>query len=148
MSFLLRLTFWLALVCIVLPNGSTTTNNEEQISGAQAVTLASAALSDARGFCDRQPDACLTGGKIAKALTLRLEAGARTIYEFVADGIKAKLNDSPASAGKSMEKAAANRDNGAPSPLRAGHGTLLPADTVLPWHAPVPYPSRRDAQAG
>ena len=49
----------------------------------EAVTLASAAVSDMRGFCERQPDACVTGGKVAVALGHKAEAGARTLYEFV-----------------------------------------------------------------
>ena len=60
------------------------------------MTLAGAAVSDMRGFCDRQPDACVVGGKVAVALGHKAEAGARTIYEF----ITAKLNEKSAPAEK------------------------------------------------
>jgi len=129
MFFLLRMAFWLGVVCVLLPSGSKTTSPEAKIDASEAVTLASAAVSDARGFCDRQPDACVTGGKVAVAIGHKAEAGARTLYEFVS-----KLRDKSASG----EKAA-----------RPGsEGTLTPADMAPGWHAPVPLPPRREAREG
>jgi hypothetical protein len=129
MFFLLRMAFWLCVVCVLLPSGSKTTSPEAKIDASEAVTLASAAVSDARGFCDRQPDACVTGGKVAVAIGHKAEAGARTLYEFVS-----KLRDKSASG----EKAA-----------RPGsEGTLTPADMAPGWHAPVPLPPRREAREG
>ena len=69
---------------------------DAQIDAKQAVTLASAAVRDMRGFCDRQPDACAVGGKVAVALGHKAEAGARTLYEF----ISARLAEKPAPADK------------------------------------------------
>ena len=129
MFFLLRMAFWLCVVCVLLPSGSKTTSPEAKIDASEAVTLASAAVSDARGFCDRQPDACVTGGKVAVAIGHKAEAGARTLYEFVS-----KLRDKSASG----EKAA-----------RPGsEGTLTQADMAPGWHAPVPLPPRREAREG
>ena len=129
MFFLLRMAFWLCVVCVLLPSGSKTTSPEAKIDASEAVTLASAAVSDARGFCDRQPDACVTGGKVAVAIGHKAEAGARTLYEFVS-----KLREKSASG----EKAA-----------RPGsEGNLTPADMAPAWHAPVPLPPRRDARDG
>ena len=68
---------------MLLPSGTKSTSPDANIDAKQAVTLASAAVSDARGFCDRQPDACVAGGKVAVALGHKAEAGARTIYEFI-----------------------------------------------------------------
>ena len=98
----------------------------------QAVTLASAAVSDMRGFCERQPDACVIGGKVAVALGHKAEAGARTIYEFVRPSC-AKVGRRPKSAGKPAAREA---------------GTLTPTDLAPAWHAPVPLPPRREARAG
>src|SRR5215469_6932558 len=83
MFFLLRMAFWLCVVCILLPSGSKTTSPEAQVGASEAVTLASAAVSDVRGFCERQPDACVTGGKVAVAIGHKAEAGARTIFDFI-----------------------------------------------------------------
>jgi len=112
------------------PFGSKTTSPEAKIDASEAVTLASAAVSDVRGFCERQPDACVTGGKVAVAIGHKAEAGARTLYEFVS-----KLREKSASG----EKAA-----GRPG----SDGTLTPADMAPSWHAPVPLPPRREAREG
>src|ERR1035437_4802606 len=63
MFFLLRMAFWLSVVCVLLPNSTKSTSPDANIDATQAVTLASAAVSDARGH--------------------KAEAGARTIYEFI-----------------------------------------------------------------
>lgn len=132
MFFLLRMAFWLGIVCVLLPNvGSKSNAPDAQIDPVQAVTLASAAVSDARGFCDRQPEACVAGGKVALALGHKAEAGARTLYEF----ISTKLNEPSATADKGAAKAI------------PGQGTLTPTDMAPAWHAPVPLPPRREARA-
>jgi Family of unknown function (DUF5330) len=128
MFFLLRMAFWLCVVCLLLPSGSKTTSPEAQIDASEAVTLASAAVSDVRGFCERQPDACVTGGKVAVALGHKAEAGARTLYEFVS-----KLRQKSATGEKAKP---------------GFEGTLTPADMIPSWHAPVPLPPRREAREG
>jgi len=131
MFFLLRMTFWLGLVCVLLPSGSKTPDSN--IDASQAVTAASAAVYDMRGFCDRQPGACEAGGKVAVALGHKAEAGARTLYEF----FTAKLADKAAPADKTAEAPVAAR----------GQNTLTQTDIAPVWHAPVPLPPRREARA-
>jgi hypothetical protein len=130
MFFLLRMAFWLGVVCVLLPSSTKSTSPDAQINATEAVTLASAAVSDVRGFCERQPDACVTGGKVATALGHKAEAGARTLYEFIT-----KLREKSASAEKAGTKA-------------ASEGTLTSTDMAPAWHAPVPLPPRRDAREG
>jgi Family of unknown function (DUF5330) len=141
MFFLLRMAFWLGVVCVLLPSG---TKTDASIDATQAMTLAGAAVSDVRGFCNRQPDACVTGGKVAVAIGHKAEAGARTIYDFVT----AKLAERSASA----DKAAANDKHAAKvvtaTERTPAQGTLTPTDLAPAWHAPVPLPPRREAQAG
>lgn len=115
---------------MLLPSGSKSTSPDAQIDASQAVTFASAAVSDVRGFCERQPDACLTGGKVAIALGHKAEAGARTLYEFIT-----KLREKSATSEKTDNKAA------------GGQGTLTPNDMAPAWRAPVPLPPRREAHA-
>ena len=129
MFFLLRMAFWLGVVCVLLPSGMQATSPDANIDPKEAMTLATAAVSDMRGFCDRHPDACVAGGKVAVAIGHKAEAGARTIYEFVTT----KLNEKTAPA----EKPAA-----AP-----GQGTLTQSDMQPAWRAPVPLPPRREARA-
>src|SRR5262245_19115699 len=118
MFFLLRMAFWLCVICVLLPGGTKSTSPEARIDASEAVTMATAAVSDVRGFCERHPDACVTGGKVAVALGHKAEAGARTLYEFIT---------------KLREKSPHEK----PGPAQ---GTLTPADLVPAWQAPVPLP--------
>ena len=137
MFFLLRMAFWLTVVCLLLPGGGgNSASPDAQINAAQAATLAGAAVSDMRGFCDRQPDACAVGGKVAVALGHKAEAGARTLYQF----ISARLNEKSAPVEKSAAKVV--------PPSTVNHGTLTAADMAPTWHAPVPLPPRREARVG
>ena len=139
MFFLLRMAFWMTIVCVLLPSGgNNATLPDTQIDATQAASLAGAAVSDMRAFCDRQPDACVVGGKVAVAIGLKAEAGARTIYEF----ITTKKHE------KSADKATAKLIPTAPSGHSAGGGTLTTGDMAPVWHAPVPLPPRREARAG
>jgi hypothetical protein len=135
MFFLMRMAFWLCVVCVLLPSGTKSASPDAQIDATQAVTLASAAVSDVRGFCERQPDACVTGGRVAVALGHKAEAGARTLYDFVV-----KLRDKSASTEKANTKLVPGSE--------ANQGTLSPADITPAWHAPVPLPPRREARDG
>jgi hypothetical protein len=137
MFFLLRMAFWLTVVCVLLPGSGNKSNSPEaQIDATQAASLAGAAVSDVRGFCDRQPDACVVGGKVAVAIGHKAEAGARTIYEFVT----AKLNEKSAPGDNAAAKLV--------PASAAGQGTLTSGDMAPAWHAPVPLPPRREARAG
>jgi hypothetical protein len=146
MFFLLRMGFWLTLICVLLPSGGKPTAADAQINATQAVSLASAAVTDMRGFCDRQPDACVVGGKVAVAIGRKAEAGARTIYEFVT----AKINENPAPAEQTTASIASGSATRLVTPPRQGltKGTLTRADLRPAWHAPVPLPPRREARLG
>ena len=139
MFFLLRMAFWLTVVCVLLPSGgNNATSPDAQIDATQAASLAGTAVSDMRAFCNRQPDACVVGGKVAVAIGHKAEAGARTIYEF----ITSKMNE------KSADKATAKLVPAAPTGHSAGGGTLTTGDMAPAWHTPVPLPPRREARAG
>lgn len=142
MFFLLRMAFWLGVVCVLLPSGGSQPG--AKIDAAQAVTLASAAMSDARGFCDRQPEACEVGGKVVTALGHKAEAGARTLFNF----ILATLSDQATSTTGSVSTVAASDAPRTVPAAAEGSGTLRPADLQPAWHAPVPLPPRRDVRAG
>lgn len=130
MFFLLRMAFWLCVVCVLLPSGSKSTSPDAQIDASQAVTFASAAVSDVRGFCERQPDACVTGGKVAVAIGHKAEAGARALYEVIT-----KLREKSVASEKMDSKA------------DSGQGTLTSSDIAPAWRAPVPLPPRREVRS-
>ncbi|MBV8793186.1 MAG: DUF5330 domain-containing protein [Pseudolabrys sp.] len=131
MFFLLRIAFWLGLVCVLLPTGGSA-SKQSPVDAAEAVSAATAAVSDMTGFCERQPDACVVGGKVAVALGQKAEAGARSLYEI----ISAKIAE------KSHEAQTENAGLKKPAPS-AARGTLTANDLTPVWHAPVPLPPRR-----
>ncbi len=144
MFFLLRVAFWLTLVCVLVP-GSKSSAPDAQIDAGQAFTVASAAMSDARGFCERQPQACSAGGQVAAAIGHKAEDGARTLYQLISE----KLADKPGE--KSAAKTTQKRDEIADKLAElertfpvAARGTLTQTDLQPAWHAPAPVLPRRD----
>src|SRR5215470_16143823 len=99
MWFLLRMTFWLGLVLVLLPRDKTPDSDKlPQIGASEAVQAATAALSDMSQFCKRQPAACEVGGQAATVLGQRAADGARKVYGIVTD--KAEKTDKPDKAEK------------------------------------------------
>ena len=137
MFFLLRMAFWLGLVLVLLPSGSSQRPQGSQVAASEAISAASATVGDLRQFCARQPDACTVGSHVASQLGSRAQAGARMLYEFMTENLKRKdaANDNTARDGKSAaDRAVADKDS---------QNTLTPADLAAPWRGPAP---RKDAR--
>ena len=94
MRFLLRITFWLGLVLVLLPRDKTPEAEKlPQIGAADAVQAATAAVSDASQFCKRQPAACEVGGQAAAIIGQRAQDGARKLYQIINDKKEQITND-------------------------------------------------------
>lgn len=87
MFFLLRMAFWLGLVLVLLPRDSSPEADKTapQIGASDAVSAASAAVSDMSQFCSRQPAACEVGSHAASVLGQRAQDGAKKIYKIITD---------------------------------------------------------------
>ena len=86
MFFLLRMAFWLGLVLVLLPREKTPESDKvPQIGASEAVSAATAAVSDMGQFCKRQPAACEVGGQAATAIGQRAQDGARKLYKIITD---------------------------------------------------------------
>jgi hypothetical protein len=84
MFFLLRMAFWLGLVLVLLPLEKTPESDKSpQVGASEAVSAATAAVSDMSQFCKRQPAACEVGGQAATAIGHRAQAGARKLYQII-----------------------------------------------------------------
>src|SRR6185503_9354387 len=83
MRFLLRVTFWLGVVLILLPSGGSQPLPKSQVSPGEAFSAASAAVSDMQKFCVRQPAVCEVGSQTAVTLGQRAQVGAKMLYEFL-----------------------------------------------------------------
>ena len=86
MFFLLRLAFWVGLVLVLLPRDKTAESDKTpQLKASEAVSAATAAVSDVGQFCKRQPAACEVGGQAATMIGQRAQAGARKLYHIITD---------------------------------------------------------------
>jgi hypothetical protein len=139
MFFLLRMTFWLGLVLVLLPSGASQQPEGSQVAASQAISAASATVGDLRQFCARQPDACTVGSHVASQLGSRAQAGARMLYEFMTETLKRKEagSDTAGRDGKpAADRAVADKDS---------QNTLTPADLAAPWRGPAPRKDTRHA---
>jgi len=143
MFFLLRMTFWLGLVLILLPIGSAQRSpSGGEVSASEAISAASATVGDLRGFCGRQPDACTVGSQVATAIGYRAQAGAKMLYEALSEAMAPRETGSVgngASRNASGSKSAAEKS----AAERPSQSTLTPADLVPAWRGP---PARKDAR--
>ena len=97
MFFLLRMVFWLGLVLVLLPREKTPESDKlPQIGASEAVSAATAAVSDMGQFCKRQPAACEVGGQAATAIGQRAQDGARKLYQIITDKPTRKRPITPA----------------------------------------------------
>jgi hypothetical protein len=122
MFFLLRMAFWLGLVLILLPSGSSQTPPAKQVGASDAISAASATVGDLSQFCLRQPDACTVGSHVASELGTRAQAGAKMLYEFFTTKLKTN---------------AAARQGG--STADSSQDTLTSTDLIAPWRGPSPH---------
>jgi hypothetical protein len=139
MFFLLRMAFWLGIVLILLPTGSTQrAQSGNDIGTSEAISAASATVQDMRGFCTRQPDACSVGSQVAVSLGYRAQAGAKMLYDFLTETLASHEGGTPARTG-SIAKPAQDKT----VPVKASQNTLIPADLVPAWQGP---PVRKDVK--
>jgi hypothetical protein len=125
MFFLIRVAFWLSIVIILLPTSSQ--QPTPTIETAEAVSAASAVVSDMRKLCDRQPDVCNVGSQAAVAFGYKAQAGAKMLYEFLSDAL-APTETGSVSAVQTREISAKSQN------------TLAPADLAPAWRGPPPMP--------
>lgn len=86
MSFLIKISFWLALVLLILP-----VNREEAgIAQGPGIFESFAAMqsvvADMRGFCGRNPQACDTGAATLGVLRQKAVYSAGVVQGWLADG--------------------------------------------------------------
>jgi len=130
MFFLLRMTFWISLVLVLLPSGGKQDAAVPSAGSgaAEAVSAATATVADMRQFCTRQPDACVAGSQAAIAFGQRAQAGARMVYDFFSE--RAAPRETGSIAAKPAKPAPAK-----PATAKT-QDTLSVTDQAPAWHAP------------
>jgi hypothetical protein len=127
MFFLLRMAFWLGLVLVLLPREKTPESDKlPQIGASEAVSAATAAVSDMGQFCKRQPAACEVGGQAATVIGQRAQDGARKLYQIITD--KKPADHTGSIGGMDVADTAA---------IAAPRDTLTQDDLQLEWRLPA-----------
>ena len=131
MFFLIRTAFWLSIVVMLLPTPQSMKTPESNVGATQAISAASATVSDMRQFCARQPEACEVGSAALTQFGHKAQASAKWLYEFLSE----KLGPEQTAAVKSEPKAT-------PVELDPSQNTLTPADATPAWRG-----AQRQAEA-
>jgi Family of unknown function (DUF5330) len=134
MFFLLRLAFWVGLVLVLLPRDKNPDQDKApQINASEAISAATAAVSDMSQFCKRQPTACEVGGQAATVIGQRAQGGARKVYQYITDKPDKTDKRAPDHTGSigGMEGAEAAQSD-------VAHDTLTPDDMQIEWQGASP----------
>ena len=136
MFFLLRMAFWLGLVLVLLPREKTPESDKlPQLGASEAVSAATAAVSDMGQFCKRQPAACEVGGQAATVIGQRAQDGARKLYQIITDKTeKTEKTDKKAADKKAPDHTGSvGGDDDAEASQATPRDTLTPDDMVAEW---------------
>jgi len=110
--FLIRATFWLAIVIMFIPADPQTDTPAPRVTMIEGLFATRAVVADMSNFCDRNPDVCVTGNAAFQVFAEKAQNGARMLYQFI---------------DKSFEK---SPDGDAES------GTLTGEDRLPTWQGP------------
>jgi hypothetical protein len=136
MWFVLRMTFWLGVVLVLLPNVGSHPLPKSQISASQALLAAKDIVADIQHFCERQPGACVAGSQATVTFGERARVGAKILYEFLSEQFG------------SHEPRSVRTMGSIPIPrVRPSQHTLRPTDLAPPWRGPRPTDSPRDLES-
>jgi len=130
MWFLLRMSFWLGVVLVLLASLGPQPVPKSQISAAEALAASKEIVADIQQFCQRQREACVVGSQATVTLGRRAEAGAKILYEFLSERF-----------GSDESRPVRTTGSAPVLPARTlSQRTLRPADLVPPWGLPPPTP--------
>ncbi len=122
-----RMAFWLSIVIALLPvTSSQQETSSSQVGAMNALSAASAAVSDLGQFCVRQPDACAAGAQAIVQFGHKAETGAKWLYQFLNER---KPTDQLLVPTKGADKSSTGRPSSS---------TLTPTDLAARWHRPEP----------
>jgi len=124
MFFLIRTAFWLSIVVMLLPTPESAKVPEANFSTGQAISAASATVSDMGQFCSRQPQACEVGSSMLSYLGHKAVASAKWAYE----AMTSKSESGPTALAKTQPRVI---------DIDGSQNTLTASDTAPGWRGPV-----------
>ena len=141
MFFLLRMTFWLGVVLVLLPTGAAQRSpSASELNASEAISAASATVGDMRGFCTRQPEACTVGSQVATTIGYKAQAGAKMLYDVLSEALAPRETGSVSTPPSRRVAGTKSMPERIPAE-RTSQSTLTPADLAPSWRGP---PSRKD----
>jgi len=129
MFCLIRTAFWLSIVIMLLPTPDSM-KTEGGVGATQAISAASATMSDMKQFCVRQPDACDIGSQALSQFGRKAQASAKWLYEFLGE----KLGNEQTAA---ISRGSKEPSKTAPTEIDSSQNTLTASDTSTGWRGPV-----------
>ena len=139
MWFLLRITFWLGIVLILLSSVGSQSVPKSRVSTSEALWAAKVVAADIQQLCERQREACVVGSRTTVTLGQRAQAGAKILYEFLSEQF-----------GSNEFRPVPTTDLVPLPPIRPTSQTLRPPDLVPSWRAaqPIETPLERQPSEG
>lgn len=113
--FLIRVTFWLALIVVLLP---TDKSAQERLYTAASETARRIAT-----FCDRNAQTCARGSEYWAVFKQKLDFGTKLAYEIAAERVMGKPAVEPVTTSSTPAKA------------ERAKGTLSPTDLHPEWRS-------------
>jgi len=138
MFFLLRTAFWLIIILALLPlfvshEEAPASNGAAKFSAGDAVSAATAAVSDLSQFCVRRPEACEAGMQAAAAVGASAQTGVKILYDYFQSRMAADADPALSRNGASATHKAAQSKAGA----RESQNTLSIMDLAPAWRGPA-----------
>jgi hypothetical protein len=129
MMFLLRLAFWILVICLLLPGSPG--DNRRLISSAERT------VSDMRGFCQRNPDVCEDMRITMTSVLTKLKNGAEFIQAWLAQDDKSGEGGGTAPPAAQAEGQTPSKAVKQPPRLLPNwQDSLNPGDKQMPWRGP------------
>jgi len=149
MFFLIRMMIRLALfagLLLLLVPFALKGEAGKEVSVFDAFGAAQAFVADARGFCDRQPQACAVGGQMLSHVGEKAHAGLKWVYESLGDGRPADAGHGAAPAQRPAGPLDLTPQDLAPTwGGTPGAQPVMPPSATQPQPAAPPVPPRRPA---
>ena len=112
--FLVRSAFWLSVVVMLLPGDPESGTEAPRVGAVETLFAARAAIADLSGFCNREPQACETGGAALAVFGEKARYGANLLFQTIGTALSTD----------------GTVPTGIPEELR---GTLTPDDRAPSW---------------
>ena len=129
MFFLLRLVFWVMLVCLLLPGSPE--DNRRLISSAERT------MNDVRGFCQRNPQVCEDVRVSMTVLLARFRSGAEMVQTWLSQQNSESEDHSAAPERTAAVPRKQGRSEAGPQPITKWQDSLNASDKQLPWRGPT-----------